>query len=304
MSESVIKTGGGTFDPREQHLYFIASDVGRLRLGAQAHHHLLVAVNELTGARDLEHLESWLDVGKRVFIDSGVYNLAMSYARQHTISMDTALSMPPQRMSGFEALLERYVTLIRRFESRLWGYIEIDQGGRENKIQTRARLEALGLRPIPVYHPLNDGWDYFDELAARYDRICFGNVVQADRATRVRLLATMWERHCHFPNLWIHVLGLTPNAWMNGYPSNSADSSSWLAGIRWAASMKERAMSAPVGTFPLHFRYRYGSPADAEDGPNKAVVMAGYWAAMIGHNWRNHLAALREAGLEVYPDAH
>ena len=62
-------------------------------------------------------------------------------------------------------------------------------------------LEQMGLRPIPVYHPFNDGWDYFDYLAERYDRICFGNVVQADRETRKRLVATAWERHRKYPHL-------------------------------------------------------------------------------------------------------
>jgi hypothetical protein len=68
--------------------------------------------------------------------------------------------------------------------------------------------------------------------------------------------------------------------------------------------MKERAMCAPVGTLPLNFRYRYASPADAEHGPNKAVVMAGYWATMMGRNWRNHLSALGALGVGVYPYEH
>jgi hypothetical protein len=51
-------------------------------------------------------------------------------------------------------------------------------------------LEQMGLRPIPVYHPFNDGWHYFDYLAERYDLVCFDNVVQADRETRKRLVAT------------------------------------------------------------------------------------------------------------------
>ena len=62
------------------------------------------------------------------------------------------------------------------------------------------QAESLGLKPIPVYHPLLDGWDYFDELAAQYDRICFGNIVQAPAATRIRLLHTLWERHRRYPD--------------------------------------------------------------------------------------------------------
>lgn len=300
---SVKRTGGGTFEPKEKGVYFIASSAGRLQYGSEAHDHLLIAVNEITGPADYTHLQYWLNQGKKIFLDSGVFNLATTYARKHGLSMDEALSTPPERMEGFDRLFEKYVSIVRQFEGQLWGYIEIDQGGRENKIKTRARLEALGLRPVPVYHPLNDGWDYFDELAQQYDRICFGNIVQADAPTRQRLLATMWQRHCRYPHLWIHILGLTPNAVMNAYPSNSADSSSWLVGLRWAAAMRERAMGASAGTFPLHFRYKYGSDPDSETGNNKAVKLAGYWAAMIGRNWRNHLQALADQQMEVYPDA-
>lgn len=302
MSTKLTNTGGGTFDPHARGVYFIASNVGRLRLGARSHDHLLVAVNELGSARELDHVQQWIDAGKKVFIDSGVFNLAMTHARKHNVSMDVALSTPPEEIDGFDALFEKYLTIIRRFEAGIWGYIEIDQGGRENKIKTRARLESLGLRPIPVYHPLNDGWDYFDYLAQRYDRICFGNIVQADPPTRMRLLATMWERHCRYPNLWIHILGLTPNGFMNCYPSNSADSSSWLVGLRWANAMRERTMSVPMSAFPLDFRYRYGAKPEEADSGDKAVVMAGYWAHMIERNWRNHLERLGELGMAIYAD--
>jgi hypothetical protein len=47
------------------------------------------------------------------------------------------------------------------YADRLSGYTELDQGGRDHKRRTRTRLHDLGLNPIPVYHPFNDGWDYF-----------------------------------------------------------------------------------------------------------------------------------------------
>jgi hypothetical protein len=300
MSRKRVKTGGGAFDPNAYPVYFIASSTGRLTLGAPLHSHLLIAVNEIESERDTEQMKQWINTGKRVFLDSGVYHLATTHAKRHNLSMDVALGTAPGEVDGFEALFEKYVQLVKSFESQLWGYIEIDQGGRENKIGTRERLEALGLRPIPVYHPLNDGWDYFDELAERYDRICFGNIVQANPQTRKRLLATMWERHRKYPHLWIHILGLTPNPFMNAYPSNSADSSSWLAGLRWADAFRERTMCASIGSFPRQFRYEYGANASAPNGANKAVELAAYWSTMIERNWSNHIAAMNDLNLEVY----
>src|SRR5579884_1416889 len=168
----MIHTGGGTFDPREKNIYFLASNTDRMEWGYPMHDHLLVAVNELEGAESMEFLKrATSDPMKRIFLDSGVFNLAMTFAKKHNVSHDVALSMAPDEIEGFKELFEKYVDLVRTYGKRLWGYIEIDQGGRDNKIKTRAKLEALGLRPIPVYHPFSDGWDYFDYLAERYDRI-------------------------------------------------------------------------------------------------------------------------------------
>ena len=103
----------------------------------------------------------------RRFIDSGVFNLSTRHAAKHDLTMDQALALAPTEIDGFDELFAKYVRLVTELGDKVWGYIEIDQGGKANKIKTRARLEELGLRPIPVYHPFNDGWDYFGEIAAR-----------------------------------------------------------------------------------------------------------------------------------------
>lgn len=301
MSNGLIKTGGGTFDPAEQRVYFIASNVERMKYGATNHTHLLMALNEIVTDEQINWVDTWLTQGKKVFIDSGVYDLAVNYAKTHGITMDVALNTNPQDMEEFDTLFKRYTSIVKRFEERLWGYIEIDLGGRDNKIKTRARLESMGFKPIPVYHPLNDGWDYFDYLAERYDRVCFGNLVYADPPTRKRLLATMWERHRKYPHLWVHLLGLTPNHIMNAYPSNSADSSAWLSSVRWSG-YKERVLGASFGGLPLNFQSQMGAAGGADVGHQKAVKMSGYGSYMIQRNWRNHISALEQHGIEVYHD--
>jgi len=147
---------------------FRASDKDALRYDiVEPESYLLLAVNELptNNFADFEQL-----LQSHVLLDSGVYVLASQHADRHSISMDEALCLAPQEIEGFEALFDLYVEIVTKYESRLWGYVEIDFGGCTNKRRTRARLESLGLRPMPVYHPLNDGWDYFDELAQEYDR--------------------------------------------------------------------------------------------------------------------------------------
>lgn len=196
-----------------------------------------------------------IDSGAATFMDSGIFWLTNEHKRAHGISMDEALSLPPDEIDGFDWLYDVYLEINTTYGDQFWGYNELDQGGKACKIETRAKLEREGLRPIPVYHPLNDGWDYFDDLAREYDRICWGNVVQAMRWTRMRMLVTMAERHRQYPDLFIHVLGLTPNELLFGIPFDSADSSSWTDIYRWSASssvcaMGKRPVNVPRWTWP------------------------------------------------------
>jgi hypothetical protein len=195
----------------------------------------LIAVNDLAAAgqklstaSDLwATLEAALDNGKPVFLDSGVFNLTNEHMRAHGITMDEALALAPDQIDNFDWLFDIYQEVLDLVADRLWGYVEIDQGGMENKRVTRSRLHGRGLDPIPVYHPLNDGWDYFDELASNFDRICVGNIVQAPPNIRARIIATVTERIRDYPETWIHFLGLTPNHNSFAYPLVSCDSSSW-----------------------------------------------------------------------------
>ncbi len=297
----MINTDGATFNPDDPPIYFLASNVDRQQWGVLVHNHMLVAVNELSGDRQFEYLDQVVDQGKYLFIDSGIFNLTMEHARRHDVRMDQALALAPNEIDGFDELYEKYLGIVRRYADRCWGYIELDQGGREHKIKTRAKLEELGLRPIPVYHPLNDGWDYFDYLAERYDRICLGNIVQADPATRRKLLHTIWERHRRYPDLWIHGLGYTPNAWANALPINSSDSSTWLAAIRWPTGYAPQAMQVKLGNLPKDFQYVLSGDPASEVGSRKSVRMIAYGSHMQERCLRCHWANLQEIGFERFP---
>jgi hypothetical protein len=288
------KRTGGRWNPREGNIYFVASNADSLERVAAHYDYFLIAVNELQesgkGRKDLARVEAWCTGGKSVFLDSGVFNLATVHAKAHGLSMDKALGLPPEEVDGFDHLYMRYVRIAKRLEHKVWGFVEIDQGGAKNKRRTRARLEAEGLIPIPVYHPFNDGWDYFDELASQYDRICFGNVVMADQETRKRLLATAWERRKKYPHLWIHLLGLTPNEALNAYPINSCDSSTWLNHVRWSNGAKTRVALRPFSLMPDNFRYQYGADAKARNGYDKACQFGAVEAHMVMRNWRGFRA--------------
>jgi hypothetical protein len=285
---------GGSWDRHEPNVYFIASSPSYNETNGviDFYDHMLFAVNELKTEGDEAFVRHLIDSGKTVFIDSGVFNLTNVHARAHGMTMDQVLSLPPDAIDGFDELFDKYVRIVREIGPRCWGYIEIDIGGRENKIKTRQRLHDLGLNPIPVYHPLNDGWDYFDYLAERYDRICFGNVVQADSQTRKRLVATAWERRRKYPDLWIHLLGLTPYEICNALPVNSCDSSTWISTVRWMQFSTRSALKAFCNVEQKFFRY---DNEDETKAYSKTVQHSAVTCVADMRNWRNYINEIEEA---------
>lgn len=287
---------GGTWD-REGPRYFIAGDINHVVRGVGLNGPFLcdalIAVNELNSAADETKLASMIEAGCNVLIDSGCFSLANLYAVDHDINVIEALAMAPDQLPGFDALFTKYVDVVRRYGARAWGYVEIDIGGRENKIRTRARLEALGLTPIPVYHPFADGWDYFDQLAEGYDRICLANLGTATIAVRKRLVAMVWERKQKYPHLWVHALAVTPSPMFLTFPLDSCDSSSWLAGERYYQ------MNAWAGTQPLWpvdrgWLFQHGATTSRER-TNSAYALLGYDAGMKGRAMRRMLDDQRRA---------
>ena len=301
----MIATGGGRFDPSEGSVFFLATSVDFAHRIRDHHKHILIPLNEMRGNHPLEEIAKLLDTGCKLLVDSGIFWLTNHHARKTGITMDVALGIPPEQIPGFEELWSLYMRIVTRFADQLWGYIELDQGGRERKRETRRRLEAEGLSPIPVYHPLLDGWDYFDELAEGYDRLCFGNIVQADAATRTRLCHTAYERHRRYPELWVHLLGMTPNATTMHFPASSVDSSTWLSGVRWG-SCAAYAGVVPFSIREPEMRYAKGEPigGDSEQGYTKALRMAAHEAAFAQRAWRHwHGRLHEELGFERWPVA-
>lgn len=285
-----IKQTDGCLDlARDKHCYFLASHPHILVAAVGVADYMLVALNDIETPKSITDVQTLIDSDVKVLFDSGIFNLANQHAQAHNLTHDQALNLAPDEIDGFDDLYERYADVIQTLgHDRLWGYIELDQGGAVNKRKTRARLEADGLRPIPVYHPLLDGWDYFDELASQYDRICVGNVVQASTPVRTRILATVHERAARYPHLWIHLLGYTLSQYLNAYPVASCDSSTWLAATRWTINYRESAMLKPTARMPIGFRYS----TEAGQHHSRQHEISAYASTQNLRNWRAHIAAL------------
>jgi len=283
----MIKTGG-VWDPNEKNIYFLATSPSSFKRDEveKFYDYILCAVNEIKNSDDEQYILDCVLKGKKLFIDSGIFNLTNQHARNNNMTMDQVLAMAPDELDGFDALFYKYTRIVKEIGEKAWGYIEIDQGGMANKIKTRDRLHGLGFNPIPVYHPLVDGWDYFDYLAERYDRICLGNIVQAQNETRKRILATMWERKRKYPNLWIHCLGLTPNEHCLAFPLSSADSSSWISTTRWMTMSTRSCLKAWDSVEEKVFRYDLKDP---EKAAKKTVQMSAANCAADLINWRQYI---------------
>lgn len=278
LPKGVKQTTGGSFDPNASQTYFIAGDPATLE--SAEYKHVLVAVNELKSNAARDQLQRLLDTGHTVMLDSGIFNLAMEHVRKHGTSHDVALSMAPEEIDGFDRLWDQYGEIVTTFGDQLWGAVELDQGGAENKPRTRARIEKeFGIVPIPVYHPLLDGWDYYDDLAREYDRICFGNVVQAHSALRIRLAHTAMERARQYPYLWTHLLGLSQSSAVLGIRwRGSMDSSSWLSPVRWPVQWPGFGMGTSYGSYgPEMWPHKasYFEGPETFDGLRARMIAAG-----------------------------
>jgi hypothetical protein len=291
-----VRKTDGNWDPDKRGLYFLAGSgytEDDLDAAGDCPTRFLLAVNDLVAVNTkpgelLGLLDERLARGFDVLLDSGVFWLTNQHAREHGVSMDDALGLHPTEIDHFDWLLESYVDICRRYKDRLWGYTEIDQGGAVVKRETRTMLNGLGLNPMPVYHPLNDGWNYFDELASTHDRFAFGNVVQASRKVRARLLATGWERHRNYPDLFIHWLGMTPCDLTVAFPVDSCDSSSWLGVARWGIPASATSMTHSKFHTPPEAIYRRG---DAESQRNvvKSLLVEQQARQRIMDHWSQRL---------------
>ncbi len=173
-------------------------------------------------------LDKEIHYHERLFLDSGVFGLAAEHARRHDMSHNQALSTPVDQIDGWHQFVAWYIEVCTKFKDIFWGYVELDLGGTAQKIKTREYLESQGLRPIPVWHPLQDGLEYGEMLMESYDRICLGNLVKSDEKTRLTVLRALAHVKGR-KKTWVHALGLAPVPFAHAFPINSLDAMTWLA---------------------------------------------------------------------------
>lgn len=267
----VARTSGGKWDPTSPNLVFLAGNMGDHEIAQNPC--TLIAVNEIS-PKHVDILDRWCDE-RQILLDSGIFALAMAHGRTHGMHFFEVLTLAPEEVDGFDELFDRYCDLVTRLADRLWGAIELDQGGVANKPRLRERITAeTGVVPIPVYHPLGDGWDYYDSIAATHDRICFANLSKASAPVRLRLTWTAADRARAYPHLWTHLLGVTPSPALLSMPMRgSCDSSAWLSAVRWSSSWRSWALLDRITEFPVGMTYLRGSDSHGDTGHRRAKAL-------------------------------
>jgi hypothetical protein len=302
-STTIKQTGGGKFDRSESRQgakFFFASVFSHIRNldVPDSMPNILLPVHGLVGLGEVDRQvrEVMLDSDEhQLLVDSGAFTLAHEYSKRWKVSLDTAFAADPVDLDGFDELMEDYRSFITANEERIWGYVELDLGGTEKKRQLRHQMEAEGLRPIPVFHPLTDPWEYFSEIVAEYDRVCVGNVVALSHQMRTRLLHRLyrdWKQTN--PDCWIHILGMTPttNAALS-LPFSSYDSSTWTTAFRWRVQMNCLALgTVRSGFLPPYMHWPPGSSSEIVKKMSEYAICQ-YYSVTRGN--AHYLAARRDA---------
>jgi len=215
-----------------------------------------------------------------LFLDSGVFSLAMRTAKTKGLSHDEALQLHPSAIEGYDKNMEKYRGMLDELKNILWGYVEVDYGGREMKKAVRAELEQDGYQPIPVFHAAIDGWDYFRELDEQYDRICLGSMVKASSAQRLEYLARVARerKHCK----WIHSLGVTPTGHWVSCPTESCDSTGYKVSFMFGGPSQGLAQWKQIKDHSLDYgRNEYHSLVAC------CVAEAATWSQQVNHKLQN-----------------
>lgn len=267
MKRCKVGTTHGRWSVKEARVFFAAVTSSHLENVAEVNRYLLTTAPILAVENIRRAANAYCDAGGSLLIDSGVFGIAMQAAKARGVDHNEGLRTPLDQISGFDAFLKSWKDVSREFADKCFGYVEIDLGGTEQKRKTRAMLESEGFRPIPVVHPITDGWDYFDELADTYDRLCIGNLVKSNPRTRLDILRTVAERRRGKRVQWIHALGVTAGpVWLSA-PSESCDSSAPAAPLMFGLPMIGTSAFMPDDVqclpYPMGDRKRYTAFARA-----------------------------------------
>ena len=136
---------------------------------------------------------------------------------------------------NFEEYVRRYADFININDIKLFFELDIDVivGIKETE-RLRGLLETLtNKKCIPVWHK-SRGKDYFIKMCKDYDYVAIGGIITKEISIKEFKYFKWFINVAHQNNCKIHGLGFTYSKLLKEYKFDSADSTSWSSGGRFA----------------------------------------------------------------------
>jgi hypothetical protein len=134
---------------------------------------------------------------------------------------------------GVDINLREYAAWLKRWSHYLTAYSNLDVIG--NAEQTRvnqARLEDLGLKPLPVFHT-GEPWSYLEWYIERYQYMALGGMVPYLRDHKLLMPWLIQAFKMAKGRTVYHGFGCTNWTIVKALPWYSIDSTSWLSAARY-----------------------------------------------------------------------
>ena len=145
---------------------------------------------------------------------------------------------PSVQSKGVTVSLKEYAAWSRKWAHLIGHTANLDViGDAEGTFANQKALEALGMKPIPVYHA-GEPWEYLERYLESYPYIALGGMMKD--AARLKPWLVRCFRLAEGKAVY-HGFGMTRWAIIRDFPFYSVDSSSWMSGYRY-------------GSFPLFSR--------------------------------------------------
>jgi len=175
------------------------------------------------------YFEIWDAQNVNVFLDSGAFS-AWS--------------------QGAKVDLKRYIQYIKRYESLLFCYVNLDViYDVEATKRNQKTMEDAGLHPLPVFHYGSD-FDTFFELAENYTYIGIGGMVPISVPHVDGFLARVF--HAKPDRVSLHGFGISSTYIIQKYPFVSVDTTAWMSGAQFGK------VDTPLGAVHLGEKLRPG----------------------------------------------
>ena len=130
--------------------------------------------------------------------------------------------------------IQNYMSYIKKHINEIKVYANLDViGSAEKTWENQAIMEAEGLNPLPVFHPMSDPVKYLHRCLDNYEYFAVGGIAHkgASGPMRREILDGVWNILTHndgMPKAKVHGFGVTDTVLLHRYPFFSVDSSSWV----------------------------------------------------------------------------